>query len=174
MMVPDVMTLHIPFCSNMSWILHQNGTNSTLKSLAWNYWLSCKKNEFFHMMMGRFTSIKQNSTPIWKQLMFIVTCSRDNSFGEYTKIFSNRLTLSHLTLGQDKSSYGESVEAWLGFGDKSCNCKSDLISMYWFILYGINNVFFLIKSLKVLNPLNVKKTMIICLNCHGKNLRMQY
>ncbi len=42
----------------------------------------------------------------------------------------------------DESSYGESGEAFLGFGYKSSIGKSNLVSLYWIILYGINKVFF--------------------------------
>jgi hypothetical protein len=59
------------------------------------------KKEFFHMMMSKFTSIMQNSTPIWKQLIFIASCLRRLILSvNIQRFFPMRLTLSHLTLGQ--------------------------------------------------------------------------
>ncbi len=49
------------------------------------------------------------------------------------KIFSNEIDPITPDVGAglaDESSYGELVEALLGFGDKSSNDKSNLISMY--------------------------------------------
>ncbi len=71
--------------------------------------------------------------------------SKANSHGEYTKILSNDIDPITPDVGAwlaDELYYRESGEALLGFGYKSSNGKSDLISLYWFILYGINNVFF--------------------------------
>ncbi len=65
--------------------------------------------------------------------VYCVSSSKANSLSEYTKIFSNETDPITPDFGAglaDESSYGESVEAWLGFGDKSPNGKSDLISMY--------------------------------------------
>jgi hypothetical protein len=65
--------------------------------------------------------------------VYCVLSLKANSFGEYTKIFSNEIDLITPDVGAglaDESSYGESVEALLGFGYKSSNGKSDLISLY--------------------------------------------
>ncbi len=65
--------------------------------------------------------------------VYCVLSSKANSFGEFTKIFSNEIDPITPDVGAglaDESCYGESVEAWLGFGDKSSNGKSNLISMY--------------------------------------------
>jgi hypothetical protein len=56
-----------------------------------------------------------------------------NSFGEFLTIFSNEIDPITPDVGAGLAgnlSYGKSVEAWLGFGDKSSNGKSNLISMY--------------------------------------------
>ncbi len=65
--------------------------------------------------------------------VYCVSSLKANSLGEYTQIFSNEIDPITPDVGAglaDRSSYGESVEALLGFGDKSSNGKSNLISMY--------------------------------------------
>jgi hypothetical protein len=77
--------------------------------------------------------------------VYCVSSLKINSSRECTKIFSNEIDplTSEVEAGfADESSYGESGEAFLGFGYKSSNGKSDVISLYCFILYGINNIFF--------------------------------
>ncbi len=51
--------------------------------------------------------------------VYCISSLRANSFGEYTKFFSNEIDLITPDVGAglaDKLSYGESVEALLGFG----------------------------------------------------------
>jgi hypothetical protein len=65
--------------------------------------------------------------------VYCVSSLKANSFGEYTKIFSNEIDPITPDVGAglaDELSYGESVEAFLGFGYRSSNGKSDLISLY--------------------------------------------
>ncbi len=64
--------------------------------------------------------------------VYCVSSLKTYSFGEYTKIFSNEIDPITPDVGAglaDESSYGESVEAFLGFGYKSSNGKSDLIPL---------------------------------------------
>jgi hypothetical protein len=65
--------------------------------------------------------------------VYCVSSLKTNSSGECTKIFSNEIDPLTPEVGAgfaDESSYGESGEALLGFGYKSSNGKSDLISLY--------------------------------------------
>ncbi len=53
--------------------------------------------------------------------VYCILSLKANSFCEYTKIFSNEIDPITPDVGAglaDESSYGESVEALLGFGDK--------------------------------------------------------
>jgi hypothetical protein len=65
--------------------------------------------------------------------VYCISSLKTNSSRECTKIFSNEIDPLTPEVGAgfaDKSSYGESGEAFLGFGYKSSNGKSDLISLY--------------------------------------------
>jgi hypothetical protein len=62
-----------------------------------------------------------------------ISSLKTNSSGECTKIFSNEIDPLIPDVGAgfaDESSSGESGEAFLGFGYKSSNGKSNLISLY--------------------------------------------
>ncbi len=51
-----------------------------------------QKNEFFHMMMGKFTSIMQkNDTDLEATYVYCISSLKANSFGEYTKIFFSEI-----------------------------------------------------------------------------------
>jgi hypothetical protein len=65
--------------------------------------------------------------------LYCVASLKTNSSHECTKIFSNEIDPLTPEVGAgfaDESSYGESGETFLGFGYKSSNGKSDLISLY--------------------------------------------
>jgi hypothetical protein len=65
--------------------------------------------------------------------VYCISSLKTNSSHESTKIFSNEIDPLTPEVGAgfaDKSSYGESGEAFLGFGYKSSNGKSGLISLY--------------------------------------------
>jgi hypothetical protein len=65
--------------------------------------------------------------------VYCISSLKTNTSGECTKIYSNEIDPLTPDVGAglaDESSYGESVEALLGFGYKSSNGKSDLISLY--------------------------------------------
>jgi hypothetical protein len=65
--------------------------------------------------------------------VYCISSLTANSFGEYTKIFSNEIDPITPDVGAglaDKLSHGKSVEAWYGFEDQSSNGNADLISMY--------------------------------------------
>jgi hypothetical protein len=65
--------------------------------------------------------------------VYCVSSLKTNSSFESTKIFSNEIDPLTPEVGAgfaDESSDGESGEAFLGFGYKSSNDKSDLISLY--------------------------------------------
>jgi hypothetical protein len=66
--------------------------------------------------------------------MFIVSCLRRLFFSvNIQRFFFNEVDPITPDVGAglaDELSYGESVEVWLGFGDKSSNGKSNMISMY--------------------------------------------
>jgi hypothetical protein len=65
--------------------------------------------------------------------VYCVSSPKTNFSGECTKIFTNEIDPLTPEVGAGfahKLSYGESDEAFLGFGYKSSNGKSDLISLY--------------------------------------------
>ncbi len=65
--------------------------------------------------------------------VYCVSSLKAKSHSEYTQIFSNEIDPITPDVGAglaDESSSGESVEALLGFGYKSSNGKSNLISLY--------------------------------------------
>jgi hypothetical protein len=65
--------------------------------------------------------------------IYCISSLKTNFSGECTKILSNEIDPLTPDVGAgfaDESSYGESGEAFLGFGYKSSNGKSDLISLY--------------------------------------------
>jgi hypothetical protein len=65
--------------------------------------------------------------------VYCVSSLKSNSSGGCTKIFLNEIDPLTPDVGAglaDESSHGESGEALLGFGYKSSNGKSDLISLY--------------------------------------------
>jgi hypothetical protein len=65
--------------------------------------------------------------------VYCISSLKTNSSRESTKTFSNEIDPLTPDVGAgfaDESSYGESGEAFLGFGYKSSNGKSDLISLY--------------------------------------------
>ncbi len=65
--------------------------------------------------------------------VYCISSLKTNSSRESTKIFSNEIDPLTPEVGAgfaDDSSYGESGEAFLGFGYKSFNGKSNLICLY--------------------------------------------
>ncbi len=65
--------------------------------------------------------------------VYCISSLKTNSSRECTKIFSNEIDPLTPEVGAgfaEESSCGESGEAFLGFGYKSSNGKSDLISLY--------------------------------------------
>jgi hypothetical protein len=65
--------------------------------------------------------------------VYCVSSLKTNSSSECTKIFSKKIDPLPPEVGAgfaDKLSYGESGETFLGFGYKSSNGESNLISLY--------------------------------------------
>ncbi len=96
------------------------------------------------MRMGKFTSIMQNLTPIWKQLIFIASHLQRLILSVNIKKISNEVEPVTPDVGvrlAGKLSYVEPVDVGLMLGGKSTYGKLILIFMYWFIHYGINNIF---------------------------------
>jgi hypothetical protein len=134
MMVPNDMTLHLPFCRNMLWMSHQKMYKRYLENFGMKLLTRIPKDgnllhddERICINHAKF-DISLNAT-----FVYCISSLKTNSSRESTKIFSNEIDPLSLEVGAgfaNKSSYGESCEVLIGFGYKSSNGKSNLISLY--------------------------------------------